>query len=99
MGRYKVTCKQCKRSDIITIDDAKHQVLFYDRMINTPILASRFRGDLQWGFECVCGNYDMLAEQEKGNFNNLVSGTPNRIAEIAAILKSPVTHRFKMEPI
>lgn len=99
MKRFKVTCKECKRNDVVTIDEDRHTIMLFEKQIRTPLLSGRFRKDLNWGWECVCGNYSLLAEEEKADFNNLVSGSPQRIADIAQMLKKPVANRFSMESV
>jgi len=65
----------------------------------SSLAAARWRVDRQWGFECMCGNYDLLAEQEKPDLDKLLSGSPSRIVQIAEMLKAKPQLRFKMESI
>lgn len=96
--RLKVTCKKCGESDVVTMDTRLNRPEAYDKMMNTNITSFRYRADEKYGWECICGNYDLLAKQEYGNFTNLVSGSPMRLSEIAQMLKEPKV-KFAMEKI
>lgn len=96
MQRYEITCLKCKKSDVITIDESRHQILRWDKMLATNFLAGRFRKDLQWGFECICGNDNRLAKEEKGEMAELVQGPPQTIKKIADSLKIPDAKQFTM---
>lgn len=94
--KFTVTCLNCKQSDTVDIDNANHRVFEYGKGVNTNITSARWRKDNSWGFECICGNYDLLAEEEKADFEKLVNGSPLRLAQIAEILKEH-TKRFNLE--
>lgn len=96
MKRFKVTCLECGESDIVTIDEDGHQMLMQDKVMQTPIASARWRKDLEWGFECFCGNYDLLSNEEKGDWKKLISGSPLRIAQIVQILAQKPKKRFNM---
>lgn len=65
---YTVTCQRCKDvSRIRIINDT--QVVYIDQV---PIISARLRGDMNWGFECICGNDSRVAPEEKDNLNFLV---------------------------
>lgn len=97
MQQYKVTCLNCKQSDILGIDDSVHQVLYFRKQMLTNFLAARWRADLQWGFECRCGNDNRLALTEKKDFKNLVQGDPLSVKRIAESLSIPDSKQFMME--
>lgn len=95
MHKYKVTCEKCGGSDVISITE-KHEVFYTE---HTPIIAARFRPDLFWGFECLCGQDSRLAPEELGQIEKLVRGGEHAIQ---AIKKSLIPHnelKFKMEQI
>lgn len=97
MKQLKVTCLSCKKSDTITIDERSHTVWDYGKKLLTNFLSARWRSDLQWGFECVCGNDNRLAKAEKKDFDTLVQGDPMSIKRIADSLKIPDEKQFTME--
>lgn len=97
--RYRVTCLKCGKSDILTIEEANHLILDFAKQMLTNILAGRWRRDLQWGFECTCGNDNRLAAVEKDEFENLVQGDAISIEKIARSLQIPDKSQFKMELI
>lgn len=73
----------------IQIDYEKH----------TPIISARFRADDTWGFECLCGQYNLLAPAEEKNINTLVKGGLHAIDAIKESLKLPDDNKFRMESI
>lgn len=98
LKRYKISCTKCKKIDHVLIDTDKN-ALYFESGAKTNLTAARWRKDMTWGYECICGNYDLLAEVEKKDFDTLVSGSPSKIMDIAKILKSKPIVRFKMEAV
>lgn len=90
---YRVTCLKCKGSSVLHILNGT-QVVYKDQM---PIIAARLRGDMQWGFECSCGNDSRLAREEKPQIKALVQGGAHAVAKIAASLKTKDVNKFRME--
>lgn len=99
MHKYKVTCLECGESDILTIDDLRHQVLDYEKKMQTNFGAFRWRGDMKWGFICQCGNDNRLAPSESNDFDKLVNGDPVSVKKIAASLLIPDEKQFSMEKV
>lgn len=97
MKKYKVTCLECEESDLLFVDDTNHQVGETERKLNTNFLSFRWRPDLQWGFECKCGNDNRLAAKEADDFDNLVGGDPLSVEKIAASLLIPDEKQFEMK--
>lgn len=73
---YEIKCIKCEGSSKLEIVDSK-LVNYIDQ---TPIISSRKRGDLKWGFECICGNDSRLAVEELGN-RNLVKGSGQEVID------------------
>lgn len=100
MKRYRVTCNNCKGSAELTIDDSsplKPQVVYHQ---HTPIIASRFRGDGQWGFECQCGNDSRVAFSEKDQIEVLVQNMDKtRLKAMAKGLEKKAGSRFTMRAV
>lgn len=93
---YKVTCKKCKGYDTLKITPDRQ--VFYTE--HTPIIAARFRGDLQWGFECQCGNDNRLAAIEKTQAEMLVkNASPTAFQHILDSLKLDDKKQFAMEKL
>jgi hypothetical protein len=85
----QIYCKQCKK-DIGEIE-INNGIVSYKKI--NGILASRFRMDGNWGFECSCGNDSRLCEAEKGK----IGATPpadETLKEITEDLK-----KLKTTPI
>ena len=92
---YKVTCKSCEGSDNLKIT-TENQVMYTN---HTPIISARFRPDMQWGFECSCGNDSRLAIEEKDQIGILVQGAPLTLSKIAKSLAAKNELRFNMEVV
>lgn len=92
---YRVTCLACKGGSRLAIINGT-QVNYKDHV---PIIAARLRGDLKWGFECMCGNDSRLAIQEKGQVKELVQGGAHAIHKLAESLKIKDELKFTMEVI
>lgn len=95
MTTYKVTCKKCKSSGRLVMQDK--QVTYKD---HTPIISSRYRGDLQWGFECICGNDSRLCREELNQSEMLIKGsTPQTVKAVVDNIKLTPDDSFIMEKI
>lgn len=90
---FTITCKKCGKSSRLAIIDNK-QVMYKDHQ---PIIAARLRPDMNWGFECICGNDSRVAPEEKDNLEVLVQGGEHSIARIAKTLARRNELRFEME--
>lgn len=94
--KYKVTCLECKGSDILTIDENSHVVTDYEGKFQTPFRSFRWRSDMKWGFHCGCGNDNRLAANEAESMDKLVMGDEQSIKKIAASLLKPDAKQFEM---
>lgn len=91
---YKVICKQCGKSEIIPID--KDNNVYWGRV--KSIISARYRLDMQWGFQCLCGNNDLLTRQE----DKVITDKQNPdVRDIDKVLKTliPDKPKFEMELI
>lgn len=94
--KYDVTCEACGGSDVITI--SPDRTVFYKN--HTPIISARFRPDMNWGFECTCGQDSRVAPQEKDQLVMLVkNGSAATIESIAKSLTPRNELKFKIEKI
>lgn len=75
--RCEVTCLGCGGMSRINIVGGS-KVVYVD---HTPIIACRLRGDMKWGFECMCGNDSRVAPQEKGDVKWLVQASAQGVVE------------------
>jgi hypothetical protein len=93
---YKVTCEKCKKSDVLKITPDR-MVMYTEHL---PIISARFRPDMNWGFECICGQDSRVAPEERDQLEMLVkNSTPNMIKEIAKSLTPQNNLKFRMELI
>lgn len=92
--KYKITCKNCKQSDIIQIDH--DSIIVWGK--NTYIISGRKRLDMQWGWQCFCGNNDLLSKQEKRVITDKADPDPQEISQILANIE-PQKPKFAMEKL
>lgn len=65
---YLIQCKICKGKSKLKISPDQ-RVEYIDQI---PIISSRYRKDMRWGFECLCGNDTRLCEMEFNEVDNQV---------------------------
>jgi len=76
---YKITCDECGGHSDISIRNMNNQVIW--REIGT-IISARLRLDGNWGFQCKCGNNDIMTEQEVRVIENIAQPKPQEIEDI-----------------
>lgn len=94
--KYKITCKNCKQSDLIEID--KDTVILWNKNKNTYIISGRKRLDMQWGWQCLCGANDLLSKQEAREITDKTNPDPQEINQILKNLK-PQKPKFAMDRV
>lgn len=100
---YKVVCKDCKADRKIGIVQNENRELI-DWLDNNPdpqavkIISGRKRLDGEWGWSCVCGNNDIMSDQEKETIANHQTPAPQDIATLVKNL-IPQKPKFIMEKI
>lgn len=96
MDQYKVTCRKCKGSNVLAIDDKSHQIFWKgcDR-----IISGRYRLDNQWGFQCICGSNSLLTKQENEYITDKVNPDPKEIADVVKNLIPDERKLFVMEKV
>jgi hypothetical protein len=95
MDKYTVTCEKCGGHDELSI--TKDRTVFYKE--HTPIISARFRPDMNWGFECICGQDSRVAPEERGVLDKIIRGGEHAIAEIAKSLTPHNELKFRMERV
>lgn len=100
---YKVICKSCKADRKIGIvnNDGREIIDWLDNRPDpqdVSIVSGRKRLDNEWGWECVCGNKDILTDQENRMITNKQSPDPQEIAKVVRNL-SVQKPKFIMESI
>lgn len=103
MKQYRVTCKSCRGGrQVIILESQGREVI--DWLDNNPnpqvvrIISARKRLDGQWGWQCVCGNNDLLTEQENISISDKENPDPSEINSVINNLKVQKP-RFNMEVI
>lgn len=100
MKKYRITCKDCGASRNIAIvqGNASELIDWLDDNPNAEkvkIISGRKRLDDNWGWQCICGNNDLVTKQEKKQIKNLQDPAPLDITEVAKNL-IPQKPRFEM---
>lgn len=94
--QYEVVCLQCKNKDKITIFEAR--LIDWSASTCNHIVSGRKRLDQQWGWQCACGNNDLMTQQEVESLTNKQEPDPKEISAILAALK-PDKPRFVMDKL
>lgn len=89
---YRVKCKVCGQHDDIVIDD-NHNI--YWKPVNY-IISGRYRLDMNFGWQCKCGNNDLVTKQEKRDIRNLQAPDPKDISKVLKAIQTDKP-KFKME--
>lgn len=76
--RYKIVCTKCKGSSIVEIDNMD-RVFWVD---TDRVISARKRLDNEWGFQCSCGNNDIMTQQESRMIANQANPKPEEITDI-----------------
>jgi hypothetical protein len=79
---FTVTCINCKGKSRVAIQDEK----FITYIDETPIISARYRKDLKWGFECICGNDTRLCNEELYDMQNQVEVKGSSQATVEAVI-------------
>lgn len=103
MKRYRIICGECGSGrEVGIIKGALNEII--DWLGNGPdpqvvkIISGRKRLDGQWGWQCVCGNNDLLTKQELKTIKDPAQPAPQELSKIIKNLK-PDKPRFKMEAV
>lgn len=94
--QYEVVCLQCKNKDKITIFDDR--LIDWGASTSKFIVSGRKRLDQQYGWQCVCGNNDLMTQQELSSITNKQDPDPKEISAILADLR-PDKPRFVMNKV
>ena len=103
MNKYLITCKDCeaRRQIGIVESDGRELIDWIDNNANpttAKIVSGRKRLDSKWGFQCVCGNDDIMTDQEKNILDNYQDPSPQSIVDVINNLKTQKM-KFGMEKI
>jgi hypothetical protein len=91
---YRVLCKNCKNHEDITID--QKNTIYWPTV--KYIISGRYRLDMQWGWQCICGNNDLVTTQERQTISNMQNPDSRDIAKVLKSIK-PDEPKFVMEKI
>lgn len=92
--KYKVTCASCKSSNVVTIETDTRKI-HWD--LADRIISGRYRLDNQWGWQCICGNSNLLTQQEDEFISNKQQPDPVEITQVIKNLIPDKRQLFRME--
>lgn len=99
---YRVVCNKCKGSRKIKIVKTaignRIDWLEDKQDASFTIVSGRHRLDGEFGWQCVCGNNDLMTRQERESFENPASPKPQEIESVIKNLK-PDKPKFGMVAI
>ena len=78
---YTITCRECKNSRNIKISNSDRIDWLEDGKAHS-IVSGRKRLDGEWGWECTCGNKDIMTEQEKRMISNHAQPQPEELKTV-----------------
>lgn len=106
MKTYNVKCLKCKKSnEVIIKEDGNDFIIDLDTYHkknpdNINIISGRYRKDLKFGWECICGNTSIIARQEFRDIDSLVPGGKDKtkiIINLTNSLKHTDKQKFTMK--
>lgn len=104
MESFKITCLNCGGSNKVKISNYKDNKIINlndDHKRNPDkifIISGRYRPDMEFGWECVCGQYSLVAPQERHDIVSLAgNGGKSALQKIKSSLKRPSEEKFRME--
>lgn len=101
--KYSVKCLECKSKRQVNIVTSEGRELI-DWLDNNPnpeavrIISGRKRFDGNFGWQCICGNNDIMTKQEQSYITNKQSPSPNDVASLVKNLL-PQKPQFEMRAI
>lgn len=101
--KYRIKCLKCNGSNTALISEVRDGEFAIDldtdhRKNPIFIISGRYRGDMNYGWECACGNDSRLAREEFKDIDSLViNGGKQAIAHITQSLKVEDDKKFRME--
>lgn len=86
---YQVTCGQCGAERKVKLAKAPlgTQIDWLEDGTNHDIVSFRERLDGQYGWQCLCGNNDLMTVQERTSISNPAVPKAKEIDEIVKSLK------------
>lgn len=88
----KVICSKCKGFSVVNIQN--NQLAWVE--IGT-VISARFRFDHQWGFQCYCGQNNIMTKQEIEMIANPEQPTPRELEDITKHLVVKKDTKFRVE--
>lgn len=104
MKMYEITCLKCKGSNKAFITEVRPNEFEINLNAdhkrnpdNIHIISARYRGDMNFGWECICGNTSILAREEFPDIKNLViNDSEQAISHITSSLTKTDNKKFKV---
>lgn len=97
---YLVRCTECSAERTVKLAKGPlgTQIDWMEDGEDHKIVSFRERLDSQYGWQCACGNNDLMTAQEKQNIENYAAPKPKEISEIVnnLIVQKP---KFEVQAI
>lgn len=93
--QHKVICTNCGKSDDIGLDSSN--TVYWGK--NTFIISARQRTDGQWGFQCLCGQNNLVSEQEETSISDMSNPSVQELEIIMNNLVVKRDNKFIMEKV
>lgn len=99
MSKYNIKCINCGAERTVGIIEG-HTGQQIDWLDNNPspevvkIVSGRKRLDDNWGWQCICGNDDILTDQEKEISTDKQNPSPK---DLATVIKNLIEQKPKFE--
>lgn len=95
---YLVTCSECSAERTVKLAKGPlgTQIDWMEDGADHKIVSFRERLDGQFGWDCLCGNNDLMTDQEHKGISNKMAPKPQEIKEIVdnLVIQKP---KFKVE--
>jgi len=96
--QYEVACNRCGGTTEVTLVTTKMgKLIKWDRI--GKIISGRERLDNQLGWQCVCGNNNLMTEQELKQIDNWAQPTPQELSRIIKNLIPEKQNQFNLREL
>lgn len=92
--KYIVTCRKCHGQSEVEIND----IGVVKWLELGQVISARQRFDMQMGWQCICGNNDLMTAQEKRTIKNYSQPMVDEMSKIMNNLK-PQEPKFDLRTI
>lgn len=92
IGTFKVICQECQGDSTVLIN--QWGGVEWKRV--NRVISARERLDGQWGWQCICGNNNLITKQERESIKDLTSPQVKELDDIKSNLVVEKDTSFNM---